>query len=109
MAQGWEADADQIRAHAANIDAIRDRFGAVKDASTHIRQDDQAYGLLCGWISGLLEGRHVTQDEIIAYVEENLRIAADLLRQTADGYEGVESDAESSMKGIGSRLGATYQ
>jgi hypothetical protein len=109
MAKGWEADADQIRAHAANIDAIRDGFGPVKDASTHIQRDDQAYGLLCGWISGLLEERHVTQDEIIAYVEENLRIAADLLRQTAAGYEQSDSDAEVSLNGIGSRLGGTLR
>ncbi|MDR7276636.1 type VII secretion target [Catenuloplanes atrovinosus] len=102
--EGWAVDADQIRAHAGNIDAVRAAFGPVKDASTHIGQDDAAYGLLCGWIAGILESRHTRQDEIIAYVEENLRIAADLLRKTADAYEAADSDAENSMKGLEGRL-----
>ncbi|MDP9793569.1 hypothetical protein J2S43_002081 [Catenuloplanes nepalensis] len=102
--QGWSVDAEQIRAHAGSIDRVRAGFGPVNGASTNIAQNDAAYGLLCGWISGILEARHVRQDEIVAYVEENLRIAADLLRKTADAYEAADTDAESSMKGIEGRL-----
>jgi hypothetical protein len=87
---GYTTDVEQIRAHAANLEALRQRFDAVKTASSHIAQDDQAYGLLCGWIAGLMEGRHVRQDELIAYVEENLSLAAKSLRDTADDYEGRE-------------------
>ncbi|GAB7046111.1 type VII secretion target [Catenuloplanes indicus] len=102
--QGWVADADQIRAHAGSIDKVREGFGPVNGASANIAQNDAAYGLLCGWISGILEARHVRQDEIVAYVEENLRIAADLLRRTADAYEAADADAASSMRGLEGRL-----
>jgi hypothetical protein len=84
---GFNVDVGQLRTHAGNLEALRDRFGAVKTASTHIAQDDEAYGLLCGWISGILEGRHTRQDDLIAYVEENLTLAAKSLRDTADDYE----------------------
>jgi hypothetical protein len=87
---GFTSDIEQIREHAKNLETLRQRFDAVKTASSHIAQDDQAYGLLCGWIAGILEGRHNRQDELIAYVEENLSLAAQSLRETADDYEGRE-------------------
>lgn len=62
----------------------------MKSASGHIARDDQAYGKLCGWISGILEGRHRRQDELIAYVEANLDLVAKALRDTADYYQLVE-------------------
>ncbi|MEU4370757.1 hypothetical protein ACPSM1_22290 [Micromonospora chersina] len=103
---GWVADTEQIRAHAASIEALRARFEAVRGASAHIARDDRAYGLLCGWISGILEDRHTRQDELVAYVDENLRLVADGLRRTADNYDGVDGDAASSMSAISRRLRA---
>lgn len=106
MSDGYGTDTSQLRTHATHIEALRARFAAVKGASAHIRQDDQAYGLLCGWISGLLEGKHARYDEAVAYAEENLTLVADGLRKNADSYEAVEADASTSMKHLGSRLGA---
>ncbi|MEV4201388.1 hypothetical protein [Micromonospora globbae] len=106
ITDGWAADPEQIRAHAAHIEALRSRFEAIRGASAHITQDDQAYGQLCGWIAGILESRHVRQDELVAYVDENLRMVADGLRRNADSYDGVDSDAASSMSAIGRRLRA---
>ncbi|GAA1344172.1 hypothetical protein J7S33_06630 [Saccharothrix algeriensis] len=96
MTSGYHVDVEQLRRHAGNIEALKARFEAVKSASAHIAQDDQAYGLLCGWISGILEARHTRQDELIAYVEENLALAAESLRATADDYRAVE-DANASL------------
>jgi hypothetical protein len=102
---GFAADPDQIRSHAAKVEAVAARFAAVKGASAHIIANDAAYGLLCGWISGVLEGRHHRQDELLAYVEENLRLSADALRRTAEGYEAVDSDANASIADAGRRVG----
>jgi excreted virulence factor EspC (type VII ESX diderm) len=96
MTNGYDVDPEQLRAHAANVEAIRARFEAVKSASAHIARNDQAYGLLCGWIAGVLEDRHTRQDELIAYVEENLSLVADSLRSAAERYEAVE-DAHAGM------------
>ncbi|MEJ2854142.1 MULTISPECIES: type VII secretion target [unclassified Saccharothrix] len=90
MGQGYHVDPEQIRQHAANVETVAARFGAVKSASGHIAGDAQAYGALCGWISGILEDRHRRQDELIAYVEENLDLVAKALRETAEYYELVE-------------------
>ncbi|CAM3588287.1 type VII secretion target [Kibdelosporangium persicum] len=91
MPDGYNVNVAQLRAHADHVDAIRERFAAVKGASGHIAQDDQAYGLLCGWISGILEGRHTRQDELIAQVENNLLLVAKALRDSAQQYESRES------------------
>jgi hypothetical protein len=58
---GFSADTEQIREHAAKIAEVRDRFAAVTAASAAITRDDAAYGLLCGWMSGILEERHEAQ------------------------------------------------
>ncbi|WP_406073452.1 hypothetical protein [Micromonospora sp. NBC_01638] len=107
MSSGFEVDAEQIRQHARNIEALRTRFGAVKAASAHITQDDAAYGVLCGWISGILEGRHTRQDELIAYVEENLSLVVKGLGTTADNYDNADVDSDSAIRKVGSQLDKT--
>lgn len=106
MGSGFAADADQIRAHASTVDAIRARFEAVKGASAYIAQDDRAYGVLCGWISAVLEGRHRRQDELIAYVEENLSLVVDGLHRTVEAYAASEADNAAAMRGMQKQLGA---
>lgn len=101
----FTVDVDELRTHAGSLDALKDRFGAVKTASTHIAQDDQAYGLLCGWISAILEGRHQKQDELVAAVEENLGLAAQEVRDSATDYEEQEATATKNMTQIGTELG----
>lgn len=102
--QGYHAPVEDITKHAANIDALRERFSAIKAASSHIAQDDQAYGLLCGWIAGILEDKHVQVDDVIAYVEENLQLVAETLREAAQTYERMEDDSRSSFQAIGGGL-----
>ncbi|GAA4411115.1 type VII secretion target [Actinokineospora soli] len=101
MSQGFRVDIQQIRTHAQHVQAVRQRFDAVQAASSHITRDDQAYGLLCGWIAGVLEGRHQKQDELIAYVAENLDIATRELELTADAYDTVDNDEADRLNRIG--------
>lgn len=105
MGDGYTVDVAQLRQHAKNLDALRERFAAVKGASTHIAQDDQAYGLLCGWISAILEARHRRQDELVAFVEENLDLAAKEIRDSADDYETTEDAASKAMTHLQGELG----
>ena len=97
MATGFSADPEQILRHAARVDEIRARFDAVKAASTHIVQDDAAYGLLCGWIAAILASRHRTQDDLLSYVQENLALNADALRTTARAYGAADETAAASV------------
>ena len=99
----YDVNTDQLRAHAANVEAIMARFEAVKAASAHIAQDDQAYGLLCGWISGILEGRHATQDDLLTFAERNLGDVARELRESADDYDAMDNDNERRINAAGER------
>lgn len=101
MPDGFSADAQQIRAHAARIEAVQQRFGAVQAASAAIARDDAAYGMLCGWMAGILERRHVRQDNLIAYVAENLRLASDALIHTGQDYDEVDDAAAQRLRRAG--------
>lgn len=97
-ADGVAVNVEELRAHARKLAALKARFGAVKAASAHIANGDSAYGLLCSWMPAVLEGRHVRQDELIDYVEENLQLAVDGLAVTVRNYEAVESDTAGLMR-----------
>ncbi|EID55766.1 type VII secretion target [Saccharomonospora xinjiangensis] len=101
MGNGYVVNAEQLRAHASKVEQIRARFDAVKGASAHIQQNDQAYGLLCGWIAGILEGRHARQDELIDFVAENLSLAAESLRAAADLYESRDREHADLIQSAG--------
>ncbi|GGU48448.1 hypothetical protein [Lentzea flava] len=64
----------QILRHACHIEAVRVRFAAVHRASAVVVGDETVYGRLCRWIIGLVLEKHVRQDELVSYVEENLRL-----------------------------------
>lgn len=104
VADGFEVDAEQIRAHARNVEALNARFDAVKTASAHIAQNDEAYGLLCSWMPAILEGRHQRQDELVAYVEENLTLVVAGLRRTADNYDHADTHADTTIRKAGGSL-----
>jgi hypothetical protein len=101
MSDGFSVDARQIRAHATKVDALQQRFAAIKAASSAIVQDDAAYGLLCGWMAGILEARHAKQNELYAYVEENLRLASDALVRTGQDYELADDAAAERLRHAG--------
>src|ERR1044071_624642 len=109
MPDGFTTNPDELRTHATNVDTLKERFANVKNASSHIAQDDQAYGLLCGWISGILEGRHKKQDELVAFVEENLSLAAQEVRGSASDYERSDADASKAMRDIHGDLGGGHK
>jgi hypothetical protein len=107
VAEGFAVVVDQLRAHARNVDAVRDRFGAVKAASAHITQNSNAYGMLCSWMPAVLEGRHTKQNELFAYVEENLSLVVQRLRAAADSYERADRSALDDITSVNAEPGWT--
>ena len=98
-------DAAQIRRHIAHLEAVRARFAAVRSASAAITHDGTAYGLLCSWLPPVLEGRHQQQDDLLAYVEENLARAADSLAEVATAYTDADAAAAEAIRRAGQGLG----
>jgi hypothetical protein len=105
MGSGYTVDPEELRAHARYLETLKERFDAVMDASNYIEQDDEAYGTLCGWISGCMESRHHTQDRITSYLAENFTIAASALRAAAEEYETSDSDSGTAFSELRDRMG----
>jgi hypothetical protein len=105
MGNGYTVDTEQLRSHAATLDALKDRFEAIKTASSFIQQDDEAYGLLCGWISGCLEDRHQRHSTIVDSVVENLGLAAQAVRSCADDYETSDDETRGALSELENRIG----
>lgn len=104
MGDFFHVDSTQLHRHAARVQAVRDQLDAIKGASQAITQDDAAYGLLCGWISGILERRHREAEELFALVDENLQLAAEAISATGKDYEAVDSSAHSRISQAGRGL-----
>ena len=100
MAGGYTVESEELLAHAATLESLAERFAAIKEASTHIVQDDEAYGLACMWMSQTMEDRHAKQDELVAYVHENLTLAAGELRAAAAAYDDTDTAAQQEMQGL---------
>ena len=101
MSDAFQVDSSQLYRHASNVMAVRDQLTAIKNASNAISADHSAYGMLCGWISGVLEARHAGQDALYVYVEENLRLMADAVHATGQSYDAADSAARERIKASG--------
>ncbi|MEV6848881.1 type VII secretion target [Actinoplanes sp. NPDC051411] len=101
MSDAFHVDSSQLFRHAANVRAVRDQLTAIRGASSAISQDDSAYGLLCGWISAILERRHADQDQLYTYVDENLQLLAEALEATGRDYDTVDSNAQRTIRAAG--------
>lgn len=101
MSDAFQVDSAQLYRHAANVRAVREQLTAVKDASGAITQDGSAYGELCGWIPAILERRHEGQDQLYAYVAENLRLLADALDATGRDYDAADDNAQRTIRAAG--------
>jgi hypothetical protein len=101
VSDAFQVDSSQLYRHASNVMAVRDQLTAIKDASSAISQDRSAYGLLCGWISAILQTRHAGQDALYVYVEENLRLMADAVTATGRDYDATDTSAQERIKASG--------
>ncbi|RLK58159.1 type VII secretion target [Actinokineospora cianjurensis] len=109
MSDGYAVDVDQIRRHAARLDALHTRLASVQSASTHITRDARAYGTLCQWISQVLAARHTKQHQLVAQVAENLALSATSLRETAEVYTANDDSAADTLSKISAELGRINQ
>jgi hypothetical protein len=100
---GEEPDPGQLRAHASHLDVLWARLGHIRTATEQIGRDQAAFGPLCGWIFTGMGDRHVRHDELVAYVQENLSLAAEGLRRAAAGdgeLAGLAPDAADDATGV---------
>ncbi|MEU6251017.1 type VII secretion target [Glycomyces sp. NPDC047010] len=104
MSDRFDVVPDDLRAHAANIDAVRERFADVLSAIDTIAQDDQAYGIICQFLPPILAGRQDDQKELTTMAEENLDLLAQAVRATAEDYEAVDEATAADYTAIQNEL-----
>ncbi|SDD85546.1 type VII secretion target [Glycomyces harbinensis] len=104
MAGSIEVITDDLRAHAANIESVRERFAAVLSAIDSVSQDNEAYGIICQFLPPILAGRQEDQKELTTMAQENLELLAQALRATADDYESADETAAQEHRGIEDQL-----
>jgi len=104
MTTDVDVDPDDLVTHAANIDALRERFGAVLSAMDSVVQDDEAYGIICQFLPPILAGRQDEQKELTTMAQENLELLAQALRDTADSYTAADEAAAEEQRQIENEL-----
>ncbi|MFB9662846.1 type VII secretion target [Glycomyces mayteni] len=104
MSDRFDVVPDDLRAHAANIDAVRARFADVLSAIDTIAQDNEAYGIICQFLPPILAGRQDEQKELTSMAEENLDLLAQAVRATADDYESVDEATAEDYRTIQNEL-----
>ncbi|MEV6906893.1 hypothetical protein [Amycolatopsis sp. NPDC051071] len=67
------------------------------DASSAIARADGTYGRLCRWITENFREKHVRQDGLVEYVEENLRLIGDTLSDETPAPDPVRLAAVPSL------------
>jgi hypothetical protein len=93
MAVDVDVVTDDLVAHAANIDTLRERFNAIESAMDSVEQDNEAYGVICQFLPPILAARQADQKDLTAMAKENLELLAQALRDTADAYTAADEAA----------------
>lgn len=104
MAGQFDVTPEDLQTHAANIDALRERFGAVLGAIDSVAQDNEAYGIICQFLPPVLADRQAEQKELTAMAEENLDLLAQALRATAEDYENADEAGAKEQRALGDQI-----
>lgn len=104
MSDQFDVVTDDLVAHAANIDSLRERFGAILNAIDSVSQDDEAYGIICQFLPPVLAGRQEEQKELTTMAQENLELLAQALRTTAESYDAADEAATQEHQSIQDEL-----
>jgi hypothetical protein len=101
MGRSFHVDTDKVRQHASAVDDLTTRAGTAADAGRQVAGMDNAYGLLCRPIAGLLAGPQERCADSLERAAQALRRIADDLHASADSYQRIDCAAASNLAKIG--------
>lgn len=101
MGRSFHVDTDKVRQHASAVDDLITRAGTAADAGRQVAGMDNAYGLLCRPIAGLLAGPQERCADSLEKAAQALRRIADGLHASADSYQRIDCAAASNLAKIG--------
>lgn len=101
MGHSFHVNADQLRDHATAVDDFATRAGTAADAGRQVAGMDNAYGLLCRPIAGLLAGPQQRCADSLEMAALALRRITNDLHASADSYQRIDCGAASDLTKIG--------
>lgn len=90
---GFEALPDELRAHAAKLDALAERLGQAVHAARTVSMADGAYGQLCQVLPSLMRGIEDQAGEALTAGTKGMADISTKVKYTADEYEQRDDDA----------------
>lgn len=103
MADGYEVLVDELRAHAARLDALRDQLNTAVDAARTVTLGTEAYGKICAFFVPAVNAVSEPGVEALGRTAETMGETATRVRDTATGYEQVEDANTRPFAGGGGR------
>ncbi len=101
MGHSFHVDTDRLREHAAAVDDFTTRADTAADAGRQVAGMDNAYGLLCRSIGGLLAGPQERCADSLGKAAQVLRRITNDLHASADSYHRIDGAAASNLEKIG--------
>jgi nitric oxide synthase oxygenase domain/subunit len=101
MGHSFHVDADQLRDHATAVDDFAARAETAADAGRQVAGMDNAYGLLCRPIAGLLAGPQQRCADSLEKAAQALHRITNDLRASVDSYQRIDSGAASDLTQVG--------
>lgn len=104
-AKGFEVDPEALRSHAARLEAYRDRFAALAEASASVTKTSGAFGLLFSdWMEPVLDAKHDEVHPLIPGTAAAVESHAVALRECADTYEGADAATAGDLDALNGEL-----
>jgi len=94
----FQVKPSDLVAHAAEVDGIGDGLGTAKQAGEAVRVDASAYGQLCQFVPGLLNGLQTALIDGIGSAVTAAHNTADALRSTAIDYDAADGNAADRLR-----------
>jgi hypothetical protein len=96
---GFQADPVLLRAHAAQLDGLRDRLDEAVRAARQVSMSPRAYGLMnMGGIAPMVGYIGYRGIEALSEAVTSMQDAAAAIRRTAQVYDEVEQANERAMR-----------
>ena len=95
--RGFEVTAGDLVAHARSLDRVCDEVAAARNAGSAVVLGSGAYGVLCGWVAGLLAPAQDSAVTALAGSVGALEQTARGLRDSAGVYDAVDAGSSAGF------------
>jgi hypothetical protein len=86
----YEVLTDDLRAHVSHLEGLMDRVQTAMQAAQTVSMDDQAYGLICAFLPGILNPMEEKGAQAMTAASNALGTTADNVNQAIAAYEDRE-------------------